>query len=65
VKIDRTTKVLLLLIALGLWSNIFVSLLRPVVIKADTDSILADIAHDVHELSICVSGFHVRVQNEN
>jgi hypothetical protein len=64
-KIDRTTKVLLLLIALGLWFNTLASVVRPIVIKADTDSTLQDIAHDVHNLSVCVSGFHVRVHNEN
>jgi hypothetical protein len=62
---DRTTKVLLLLIAAGLWCNTVVSVVRPMVIKADTDSTLRDIAHDVHELEDCVSGFHIRVQNDN
>jgi len=50
-KTDRTTKFLLLLIALGLWFNAAVSLLRPMAVKADTDSALANIEKDVHTLS--------------
>ena len=63
---DRTTKVLLLLIASGLWANALVPIVRPIAAKADPDysSVLSDIAHDVHNLSICVSGFHVTVHNE-
>jgi hypothetical protein len=64
--IDRTTKFLLLLIALGLWANAVVPIIRPIVAKADTDysGVLSDIAHDVHELEDCVSGFHIKVHNE-
>jgi hypothetical protein len=65
-KIDGITKFLLLLIGLGLWANALVPILRPMVARADSDysTVLSDIAHDVHNLSICVSGFHVTVHNE-
>ena len=58
--IDRMTKFLLLLIAVGLWFNAVVSVIRPVMVKADTDSALSDIARDVHDLkndlASCVHG---------
>lgn len=63
-KIDRITKFILLLIALGLWANALVPIVRPNVAKADADSVLRDIAHDVHELEDCVSGFHINVHDE-
>ena len=63
-KIDGMTKLILFLIALGLWANALVPLVRPIVVKADTDSVLRDIAHDVHELEDCVSGFEIRVHSE-
>jgi hypothetical protein len=63
-KIDRMTKFILLLIALGLWANAIVPLVRPIVVKADTDSVLHDIAHDVHELEDGVSGFEINVHTQ-
>jgi hypothetical protein len=53
-KVDRTTKALLLLIALGLWANALAPLFRPapvVAARPDLDDIerqVKDIAHDVH-----------------
>jgi hypothetical protein len=55
-KSDRTTKVLLLLIALGLWVNVLAPMFRPAPVAAahpDLDhmeSVLDDIAHDVHSI---------------
>lgn len=65
-QIDRITKFILLLVALGLWANALVPLIRPIVAKADADysSVLSDIANDVHNLNSCVSGFDVRVHSE-
>lgn len=37
-KLDRTTKLLLLLIALGLWLNALTPLFYPVTARAETDS---------------------------
>ena len=63
-KIDRFTKGVLVLIALGLWFNGIVALVRPAIASADTDATLNQIAQDVHKLSICVFGFQVHVHNE-
>ena len=62
-KPDCTTKVLLLLIALGLWANALVPALRPAIVAAarpDSDDMERDvhnIAHDVHSLysGICLN----------
>jgi hypothetical protein len=63
-KMDGMTKLILFLIALSLWANILVPLVHPIVEKADTDSVLRDIAHDVHELEDCASGFEIRGHSE-
>jgi hypothetical protein len=45
---DRTTKALLLAIALGLWANVAGDWLKPAVVHAQGSEIyLAHIAHDV------------------
>lgn len=62
-KSDRTTKVLLLLIALGLWVNALAPMFRPtpvVAARPDLDDIekeVRDIAHDVHSIynGICLN----------
>jgi hypothetical protein len=57
---DKTTKVLLALIALGLWANVMKPLFRPVLVTAQdsTSSVLSSInshlstiEHDVHSLA--------------
>jgi hypothetical protein len=51
---DRTTKVLLILIALGLWTNITLSLIRPAQANAQDSTMssinnhVAQIDHDVY-----------------
>jgi len=58
-KVDRTTKALLLLIALGLWMNVLVPMFRPapvVAARPDLDDIereVKDAAHDVHAIYGC------------
>jgi hypothetical protein len=59
-KTDRTTKLLLLIIALGLWLNLVGSLLIPIKARADEDSIesrVANVEHDVHSIysGICLN----------
>lgn len=62
-KVDRTTKVLLLLIALGLWVNALAPMFRPVPVVAASPGQEAiahavnDIAHDVHAIynGICLN----------
>jgi len=53
--IDRTTKFILFLIALGLWANAVIPLFRPKTAAAQDvasmDSHLSRIAHDVHNLA--------------
>jgi hypothetical protein len=49
-RIDRTTKILLLLIVLALWANLFASFLRPIAAKADTDSTLSEIESDLSDI---------------
>jgi hypothetical protein len=46
-KTDRTTKLLLALIALGLFLNAF----KPISVRADTDSDLRQIADDIHHIA--------------
>ena len=46
--IDRTTKILLALTALGLWGNISVSLIRPAIASMDTD--VYSIKNDVSQI---------------
>lgn len=38
-KTDRTTKVLLLLVAIGLWLNLLVPVLRPIKVSADSSGV--------------------------
>jgi hypothetical protein len=60
-KIDKTTKVLLALIALGLWLNVVAPLFHPVRVAAEDkekmEQDLHDIAHDVHALysGVCLN----------
>jgi hypothetical protein len=53
-RIDRLTKFLLGVIALGLWANLLSPLIRPIRVHAeDTSDIeqhLAKIEHDVHSI---------------
>ena len=54
---DRITKLLLFLIALGLWANVSIGLLRPQRASADDSTLssiddhLARIYHDVHNMN--------------
>jgi hypothetical protein len=53
--IDRTTKAVLVTIALGLWVNIGVSILRPLPAVAQSSEItsaLQAIQHDLHAISV-------------
>ena len=50
-KVDRTTKVLLLMIALGLWLNALSPLLYVKKVSADSDSALQSIASDISKIS--------------
>ena len=51
---DRTTKLLLLAIAVGLWLNGLSPLLHPqgVAAQGNTDRVLADIQNDFHRITI-------------
>ena len=55
--VDRTTKILLALIAVGLWANAVLPLLHPKVAAAQNsqlesiDTSLSRIYHDVHNLA--------------
>lgn len=40
---DKSTKIILVLIACGLWANILTPLLAPVKAHADSESVLSDI----------------------
>ena len=54
---DKTTKFLLFLIALGLWTNILMTVVaHPASVRADGDRI-GDIADDIHRVAngICPS----------
>jgi hypothetical protein len=50
-KADRTTKVLLLMIAIGLWLNALSPLFYAKKVSADTDSALQGIADDISKIS--------------
>jgi hypothetical protein len=59
-KIDKTTKLLLLAIALGLWINGLAPLFRPAPVAAQESEALKqlkDIAHDVHviDTGVCLN----------
>jgi hypothetical protein len=47
--IDRTTKILLVLIAAGLWANLMTSYVRSAVAD-DYSSVLRDIKSDLHSI---------------
>ena len=52
-KTDKITKLLLLMIALGLWVNALAPLFRPAPVAAQNEELhdtLKNIAHDVHGL---------------
>lgn len=48
--VDRTTKVILVVIALGLWGNMLLPILRTTPARADPDGYLIAMAHDIHGL---------------
>lgn len=48
---DRTTKALLLAIALGLWMNVAGDWLRPVVVQAQDHIYLPEIASDLRKIA--------------
>jgi hypothetical protein len=60
-KTDKTTKVILALIALGLWLNVVVPLFYPARVAAEDkkqmEQDLHNIAHDVHALysGVCLN----------
>lgn len=53
---DRTTKALLLAIALGLWANVAGDWLKPVVVEAQADGasigLLAEIQADLRKITV-------------
>jgi hypothetical protein len=51
--IDRTTKILLALTALGLWGNISVSLIRPAIASIDID--VSSIKNDLSQVKSAVT----------
>jgi hypothetical protein len=55
---DRTTKILLACLALGLWSNMFVTVLRPTAVSAqyESDYVLKDIDARVARIESSVGG---------
>ena len=50
-KVDRTTKLLLLMIALGLWFNAIGPFLHVKRVSADTDTAVERIASDMNKIS--------------
>jgi hypothetical protein len=52
---DRTTKVILAAIALGLWVNAGVFVFRPAPAVASNDA-LEGIAHDINRIADCYTG---------
>lgn len=54
---DRTTKALLLAIALGLWANVAGDWLKPVVVQAQSDE-LSQISMDLRTIAngVCPNG---------
>jgi len=50
-KVDRTTKALLLMIALGLWLNAIGPFFHVKKISADTDTAVESIAKDMNKIS--------------
>jgi hypothetical protein len=50
-KVDRTTKMLLLMIALGLWLNAIGPFLHVRKVSADTDTAVQSIASDMNKIS--------------
>jgi hypothetical protein len=56
--IDRTTKIILAAIAMGLWGNLFVSAFPVTPARAGIGSDISDMAHDLHAIAsgICVNG---------
>jgi hypothetical protein len=53
---DRTTKILLGIIALGLWLNLLFSVAKPIRARADTDSTLTEIESDLSDIKNEVRG---------
>jgi hypothetical protein len=53
---DRTTKALLLAIAVGLWLNVIAHWVRPVPVSAQSDE-LSTIQHDLHSIytGVCIN----------
>ena len=55
--IDRTTKVILAAIALGLWANAIIPLARATPAQAQNDQYLVSVQHDLHAIyyGICLN----------
>jgi hypothetical protein len=55
--VDRTTKLLLLTVALGLWLNALSPLFHIKKVSADTDTALQSIADDISKISrgVCLN----------
>jgi len=51
VKLDKTTKMLLFMIALGLWLNALGLIFQVKKVSADTDTTLQSIAEDINKIS--------------
>lgn len=54
--IDRTSKIILVAIALGLWANVSILVFRPIPAIAQNAD-LSDIRHDLHAIfgGICIN----------
>ena len=50
-KLDKTTKMLLFMIALGLWLNALGLIFQVKKVSADTDTTLQSIAEDINKIS--------------
>jgi hypothetical protein len=54
VKVDGTTKLILLMIALGLWLNAIGPFVYAKKVSADSDTALQSIADDINKISKCL-----------
>ena len=50
-KLDKIVKILLLLVAFGVWSNVLLLLARPAAARADTDSAVSDVADNIRKMA--------------
>ncbi|HEX3429556.1 MAG TPA: hypothetical protein VHT03_01610 [Rhizomicrobium sp.] len=50
--VDRTTKIILAAIAIGLWANVFAPVIRPARAQDETSTFISQIATDFHIVAI-------------